>query len=154
MINQQTFYNFYILENELNFQSFVQYQNFFFSQEKIKSYTFTASLIEKMRIILFLVFICVFLFMDFFLLLYRFIWLKQMFRKVKRGVEEKVVMDLVVGKIYFILIGVSAEKCEGFRERYFSYSDSKDFNERKNDFLYYFQGFFKGKEQVLQQIYF
>lgn len=153
LTNQLTSYNFHILENELNFQPSAQHQNSSSSQEKTKSHTSTASLIEKMRTILFPVFICVFLFMDFLLLLYRFTWLKQMFRKAKRGIEEKVAMDSVAGKIYFILTGVNAEKCEGPRERHFSYSDSKDPYERKNDLLHYFQGSSKGREQVLQQIY-
>ncbi|XP_061171343.1 uncharacterized protein LOC133180906 [Saccostrea echinata] len=156
LTNQLTSHNFHILENELNFMpSMVNQHNFSSSnQARRDSYSSTASLIEKMKSILFPVFICVFLFMDVLLLLYRFTWLRQMFRKAKMGIEEKVAMDSVAGKIYFILTGIDAEKRDKPRERHFSYSDSKDIYERKNDLLQYFQGGSpKGKEHMLQQIY-
>lgn len=153
LTEQLTSFNFHILENEINFQPSAMLQNSSSQEERRESHTSTASLIEKMKTILFPVFICVFMFMDFLLLLYRFTWLKQMFRKAKRGIEEKVAMDSVAGKIYFILTGVNAERKENVKERHFSYSDSKDPNERKSDLLQYFQGSSKGKEQVLQQIY-
>ncbi|XP_033759585.1 LOW QUALITY PROTEIN: uncharacterized protein LOC117341832 [Pecten maximus] len=115
-----------------------------------------ANLMSSMKGILLPVFICVFIIMDIFLLLYRFTWLRQMFQKAKLGAEEKIPTDSVAKKIHFMLTGhESNHPYDPLDNPYHYYIENKeDIWNGKNDlYLKFCRASPKSKEDILLEIW-
>ena len=111
---------------------------------------------NSMKHVLLPIFIVAIIFFDFLVLLYRFTWLKQVFRRAKLGAEQKIPTDHVAKRIHFALTGHEPDcPYESLDNPYQYYIENKDDfwigNEDKyNKFI---AASPKSKEDILKEIW-
>ncbi|KAK3603718.1 hypothetical protein CHS0354_023331 [Potamilus streckersoni] len=112
--------------------------------------------IRNMKQILYPTVIGVFLFLDIFLLAFRFSWALKYLQQFKKGIKESVPTELITSKIHFILTGIDYKKTDDpFEHPYEFYKENMEelWGEKHELYFLYCQASQKSKEDILREIW-
>ncbi|KAL3848201.1 hypothetical protein ACJMK2_019075, partial [Sinanodonta woodiana] len=112
--------------------------------------------IRNMKQILYPVVIGVFIFLDIFLLAFRFSWALKYLQQFKKGIKESVPTDSITSKIHFILTGIDYKKTDDpFIHPYEFYKENMEelWGEKNELYFLYCQASQRSKEDILREIW-
>ncbi|KAL4219867.1 hypothetical protein ACF0H5_020278 [Mactra antiquata] len=102
------------------------------------------------------VFICVFLVLDSFLIIYRLSWLTRCWGMFKTGLEERIPYDSMTRKIFFILTGKEVPRPEDSLDHpydYYMHNKENIWDDNTEMYFLYCNSSTKNKEDILRDIW-